>query len=142
MWWFFAAADAVEAEWLRPAFMQYLRARGTEDSDYCAAELIFGELTANVIRHAPGEISVRVDWRDGEAPLLTVTDRGPGFRLRRGLPADPLSESGRGLFLIDMFGDDLHCESNPGGGSRVSVRLRIRRAARRAKLERVARSSA
>jgi anti-sigma regulatory factor (Ser/Thr protein kinase) len=129
VWWFFSAADALEAEWLRSAFIRYLQARGQDDADYEAAELIFGELVGNVVRHAPGEIAIRVDWTDGEMPVLTVCDRGPGFRIRRVLPADLFAESGRGLFLVGVFGDDLRVYGNPGGGSCVSVRLRIARAA-------------
>lgn len=128
MWWSFAAADATEAEWLRSAFGAYLRARGAEDADYYSAELIFGELVGNVVRHAPGPIVVDVRWT-GEAPVLSVTDRGPGFALRAALPQDVLAESGRGLFLVNAFSDGVTVEPNPGGGTRVSVVLRIRRKA-------------
>jgi anti-sigma regulatory factor (Ser/Thr protein kinase) len=129
VWWYFSAARAAEAEWLRPAFLQYLRARGPEEADYGAAELVFGELVGNVVRHAAGEIAIRVDWRSGEQPILTVCDRGPGFQLRHALPKDLFAESGRGLFLVNVFADDLRVRPNPGGGSCVSVRLRIARAA-------------
>jgi anti-sigma regulatory factor (Ser/Thr protein kinase) len=128
VWWFFSAADAAEAEWLRPVFLQYLRARGRHDADYGVAELILGELVANVVQHAPGEIAVRVDWALDGYPRLTVSDRGPGFRLSHRAPADLYAESGRGLFLVEMFGEDLRVEANPGGGARVSVSLRILRA--------------
>ncbi len=127
MWWSFAAAEAGQADFLRPAFIAYLRARGTDDADYGNAELIFGELIGNVVRHAPGPIAITVRW-NREAPVLVVADRGRGF-----LPVPPmlpdtlLSESGRGLFLVNAFGSDLLVEQNPTGGSRVSVVLPIRR---------------
>jgi anti-sigma regulatory factor (Ser/Thr protein kinase) len=125
MWWCFAAADAAEAEWLRPAFIQYLRRRGREDDDYAGAELIFGELIANVIRHAPGEITVRVDWEENGNALLSVTDGGPGFVLRHVARADPFAEDGRGLFLISAFGQALHVRRAAGGGCCVSVQLPV-----------------
>jgi anti-sigma regulatory factor (Ser/Thr protein kinase) len=126
MWWYFSGSNAAEAEWLRPAFMRYVRARGVEEADYSSVELIFGELVSNVVRHAPGEISVGVEW-EGDFPVLTVCDRGPGFELHPTLPEDLLAESGRGLFLVQMFGDDLRVAPNPGGGARVSVTLRVPR---------------
>ena len=125
MWWHFSAADAREADWLRPAFLHYLRARGAEDADYMAAEMIFGELIGNVVRHAPGEISIRVDWRPGERPLLCVSDRGPGFRLAPVLPDDIFAETGRGLFLVRAFAHSLSVQRRPGGGSTVRARLQI-----------------
>ncbi len=126
MWWSFAAAEAAQAEFLRPAFMAYLRARGAEDSDYDSAELIFGELIGNVVRHAPGPIAVTVRW-NSEAPVLVVADRGAGFDVRSALPEGLLSEGGRGLFLVNAFGSRLSAERNSTGGSRVSVVLPIRR---------------
>ena len=127
MWWSFAAAEAAQAEFIRPAFMSYLRARGTDGADYGSAELIFGELIGNVVRHAPGPIAVTVRWNE-DAPVLVVADRGPGFfRLHSTLPDALFSESGRGLFLVSAFGNDLVVEQNPTGGSRVSIVLPIRR---------------
>lgn len=126
MWWSFAAAEASQAEFLRPAFMAYLRARGADDADYASAELIFGELIGNVVRHAPGPIAVTVSWKD-DAPVLVVADSGHGFRLRSTLPDALLSESGRGLFMVNMFGNDLRVERNQMGGARVSVVLPVRR---------------
>lgn len=124
MWWAFSAAEAAEAEWLRPAFLAYLRARGLPDDDYNSAELVFGELVSNVVRHAPGPIAVLVRWT-GPAPTLSVYDRGPGFAIPSGLPADAMAESGRGLFLVGAFADELRIEQQPDGGSIVNVTLRI-----------------
>jgi anti-sigma regulatory factor (Ser/Thr protein kinase) len=81
MWWSFAAADAADAEWLRPAVLQYLRARGTDDSNYGSAELIFGELIGNVVRHAPGEIASapigrRTISRSSRSPIVGAASPG------------------------------------------------------------------
>ena len=54
-----------------------------------------------------------------------VIDRGPGFEsapLRR---VGPLSEAGRGLWLIRHFGRDLKVEHIPGFGNHVRVELPV-----------------
>jgi anti-sigma regulatory factor (Ser/Thr protein kinase) len=107
--------------------MAYLRKRGSEDADDDSAELIFGELIGNVVRHAPGPIWVDVRWETGRFPVLRIADRGAGFTLRPMLPQSLLAESGRGLFLVDVYSDDLRIEPNPGGGTQVSVTLKIPR---------------
>jgi anti-sigma regulatory factor (Ser/Thr protein kinase) len=124
--WAFQADDATAAQDARNALVAYLRSRGSEDSDFGAAELIFGELVGNVVKHAPGPITIELVW-DGESPTLRVADRGPGFELRTMLPADLMSEGGRGLFLASTFGADLRVTKVPDGGSRVSATLPVHR---------------
>jgi anti-sigma regulatory factor (Ser/Thr protein kinase) len=106
-----------------------LRSVGADDADYVGPELIFGELLANVVQHAPGEITVCVHWPKGDVPVLTVYDRGPGFQLIPQLPADPFADAGRGLFLVKTLGDDLRVYRHRGGGMCVRVRLRLFRPA-------------
>ena len=60
---------------------EHLGAGAHDGSDLKAAELIFGELTANVAQHAGGRIDVALEWRDGIA-VLHVIDRGEGFASR------------------------------------------------------------
>lgn len=129
MWWSFACADAGQAEWLRPAFLAYLTARGCADDDYFAAEMVFGELIGNVVRHAPGPIRVDVTWTAGRRPLLAVTDYGPGFRLPEENAVDFMAESGRGLFLVRTFSESVTTERHADGGNSVCATLRIRQAA-------------
>lgn len=124
--WAFQADDASAAHDARNALLTYLRARGTQDSDFSAAELIFGELVGNVVKHAPGPITIELIW-DGETPTLRVGDRGPGFDLRPALPEDLMSECGRGLFLASAFATDLRVTRVPEGGSRVCATLPVRR---------------
>jgi anti-sigma regulatory factor (Ser/Thr protein kinase) len=126
--WSFDALDAWAAKGTRSAFVRALREFGSPDSDFASAELIFGELVSNVVRHAPGRIELRLDWA-GEAPLLHVIDTGAPFTSQGALPDDPFSEGGRGLFLIAALGTSLHVEALAGGGNHVRVGLPIRRAA-------------
>jgi len=124
--WAFQADDATAAHDARTAFVAYLRSRASADSDLDAAELIFGELVGNVVKHAPGPITIELVW-DSESPTLRIADRGPGFDLRTMLPADLMAEGGRGLFLATTFGADLRVAKVAEGGSRVSAILPVRR---------------
>ena len=76
--WVFRADDARTAEDARAGFIAFLRTRGVPDANYAAAELVFGELIGNVVRHAPGPITVEVDWNAVD-PVLHVIDRGPAY---------------------------------------------------------------
>lgn len=111
----------------RRDFATFLRRHGTHDSDYEAAEVIFGELVANVVRHAPGAIWIRVEWCTGH-PTLHVRDRGEGFSWQPSLPRDPLNESKRGLFIIQKLSADVRVQrSREDGSTRVSVVLPVAR---------------
>ncbi|HEV2738234.1 MAG TPA: SpoIIE family protein phosphatase [Candidatus Elarobacter sp.] len=129
--WVFRADDARSAEDARTGFIAFLRTRGVPDANYAAAELVFGELVGNVVRHAPGPITVEVDWNAVD-PVLHVIDRGPAYDVNAALPDDLMSESGRGLFLISVLGEDFSVTPLPGYGNHARVRLRIER------LERIA----
>jgi GAF domain-containing protein len=129
--WVFRADDARSAEDARAGFIAFLRTRGVPDANYAAAELVFGELIGNVVRHAPGPITVEVDWNATD-PVLHVIDRGRAYDAQATLPDDVLSENGRGLFLISVLGEDFSVTPLPGYGNHARVRLRIER------LERIA----
>jgi len=124
--WRFSSDDASTAHSARAAFTAYLRAAGADPDDVAGAELVFGELVGNVVRHAPGPIEIALTWV-GDVPTLHVRDRGKRAVVRPapGLPADDLSESGRGLFLIEAFAAPPRLAPRAGGGSDVSVPLRI-----------------
>ncbi len=100
---------------------------GATDADRDAAALVFMELVGNAVRHAPGEVEVVFEARD-EGPVLHVLDAGPGFEHqgKRAL-ADPLSESGRGLFLIAHHCLEFQVRRRPGGGSEARVVLQLGR---------------
>lgn len=112
---------------MRHEFMDLLRARGT--GDFVAAELVWGELVGNAVRHAPGPIDVQLDWKD-DNPVLTVHDDGESFQPDKiSLPADPLSEHGRGLYIVRALALSLRVEDIAGDGNEVTVRLPVTRAA-------------
>ncbi|MBV8749253.1 MAG: ATP-binding protein, partial [Candidatus Eremiobacteraeota bacterium] len=124
--WSFVRDDAMAATGARTAFMEHLRKFAAAESDLEGAELIFGELTGNVVRYAPGPIDIGLEWND-ERPTLHVLDRGPSFDLAAALPTDVLSETGRGLFIVDALGEGLAVNAVPGRGNHVRVMLPIRR---------------
>jgi len=124
--WSFDARDAMSAHGARSSFLAALQAEGARGGDYIGSEVIFGELIGNVVRHAPGPIDVTLDWTAHE-PVLHVIDRGPGFLREPKLP-DPLSESGRGLFIIETLARGFEAAPIPGRGTHVIVRLPVERA--------------
>jgi signal transduction histidine kinase len=124
--WRFDSRNAVDVSRLRREFVNLLRARGT--GDFSAAELVWGELVGNAIRHAPGPIAVRLDWR-GDDAVLTVHDEGESFQPDIRLPADPMSEHGRGLYIVRALALSLGFKDVEGDGSQVSARLPVHRAA-------------
>ena len=125
--WSFDAENAQAAHDARTELMAYLRAHVASGSDLDAAELVFGEMVGNVVRHAPGPIDVQVDWK-GEHPVLHVVDRGKGVVRNPALPDDPLSECGRGLYIISLLTNDLQVERIAGYGNHIAAELRLRRA--------------
>jgi GAF domain-containing protein/anti-sigma regulatory factor (Ser/Thr protein kinase) len=124
--WVFHSHDAMRAEGARFQFVERLRELATPESDLASAELIFGELIGNVVRHGPGSIDVDLEW-EGERAVLHVMDRGPHFTPNAELPEDPWSEDGRGLFLIAALGENLSYAPLPVRGNHVSVVLPVRR---------------
>jgi len=120
----FRIADAGLASNARRIFRTYLVANTTADSDVDGAEMIFGELVANVSRHAPGRIDVELTWMDGGA-VLEIRDRGKGFDFAVALP-DEDAESTRGLYIVSVLGTGLKHTASESGNV-VSVQLPVRR---------------
>jgi anti-sigma regulatory factor (Ser/Thr protein kinase) len=78
----------------------HLRERASADSDFLAAELIVSELVGNALKHgADGGASLTLHWEDDWA-VLHVVSAGAPFDLPAGLPDEPSSEGGRGLYLV------------------------------------------
>ncbi len=105
--------------------MTALRAGAAEGSDFAAAELIFGELISNVVRHAPGAVRVRLEW-SGSKALLSVHDEHAPFTPKFKLPADIMSEHGRGLFIARALATSMDVTHVHGNGTKVSVGLPVR----------------
>ncbi|HEV7180796.1 MAG TPA: SpoIIE family protein phosphatase [Candidatus Baltobacteraceae bacterium] len=125
--WAFDAEDARAAQDARGEFVAYITEHAP-DGDIDAAELIFGELISNVVRHAPGPIDVQVEWSQ-EYATLHVTDRGRGFDRAPELPEDPMRESGRGLYIVDALARQCRVEYVPGYGTHIAVELPVTRSA-------------
>src|SRR6185312_7730033 len=120
--WSFAAEDARAAADARLHFVQFLRTR-TDDRDCIAqAELVFGELLGNVVRHAPGPVEIQLFW-NADRPVLHVIDTGTAFDVQAHLPSDILSERGRGLFIVRQLARSLRAEHVFNRGNHIRVEL-------------------
>jgi PAS domain S-box-containing protein len=127
--WKFASDDARTAQVARSSFVAYLRAHDVVEADIAGAEIVFGELVGNVVRHAPGPIDVELAWNSA-TPQLFVRDRGAGFEPRStALPADDYSENGRGLYLIKTFASAPSVRRRADGGAEITVQLALQNGA-------------
>jgi PAS domain S-box-containing protein len=103
-------------------------------------EQAVANLLANAIKYgAPGPVTVDL-CVDGDAAVLVVADRGPGFpdealpgmfrRFERADAHHTYGGLGLGLFLTREIaaahGGSVRAENAPGGGARVEVRLPLR----------------
>jgi anti-sigma regulatory factor (Ser/Thr protein kinase) len=111
--WSFRAEGAEDAMRARPQFKTVLCKIADDDSIAFVLELIFSELVANVMRHAPGPILVELQVY-GERARLQVHDTGPGFHGSVVPPQDPLAEHGRGLYLVSRLAERLDVERRDG----------------------------
>lgn len=101
MRWRFDPRDWRRAYDVRETVVEALQLHG-RDVDIPAAELVFGELIGNAVRHAPGPIDVELTIDDPGRPVLHVIDDGPGYATCTRLPATD-AESGRGLYLVSTL---------------------------------------
>jgi len=121
---------AAEGREARREFRDYLARFAAPGSDVAGAELIFGELLANVVRHAGGVATFRLDWRDPHARLV-VEDRGSGFpEAPGGTLEEPPAESGRGLAISTALAVEVSISNRPEGGACVRVVLPVERSRR------------
>jgi anti-sigma regulatory factor (Ser/Thr protein kinase) len=124
--WTFRADDPAVATSVRREIAGVLLSAGATAAEAADAELVFGELLGNVVRHTGGPVEAALDLT-AESPILHVLDRGPGFTYYARLPKDTLSESGRGLFITKMLARDVIVEPRPEGGSHARVVLAARK---------------
>jgi anti-sigma regulatory factor (Ser/Thr protein kinase) len=126
--WRFKSAREIYASAMQAKLMELLRRDGSPESDFDAAELICVELIGNLIRHAQGPVTIRLDW-SGEFPQLSVSDDAKRYAAPAiSLPADPLAESGRGLYIIRALAKDLSLSDGGGTGGTTCATLPVRRA--------------
>jgi len=118
--WRFGASDALQAEPTRRRLRTWLEQKTS--GDFASAELIYGELVGNVVRHAPGSIDVAVTLAR-ERVRLVVQSSGRGITVPPALPTSPWRESGRGLFIVHQLGRDYATCELPLFGNQTSVDL-------------------
>lgn len=125
--WHLDAFDHVAATVLRKRFTASLPRERFSADNIADAELVFGELIGNVVRHAGTNYhaEIVVD-HSGPRTVLHVLDNGAGFRYVSRLAPDPYSEHGRGLFLIAAMTADFVVDQRPDGGSHARAVLQGR----------------
>ncbi len=121
--WTFDSGDHERAGEIRRTIGAKLEARGGTFENVFNADMVYSELISNVYRYAPGPVCVRINWR-GNTMVLHVLDDGGGFEFLPELPDDPMSERGRGLFIINALVEDFHIQRRRSGGSHARVVLR------------------
>ena len=121
--WQFEAADARAAYVSRDGYFQSLLTHcSPTETDLATCGMILAELIGNAVRHAPGPLSVSLEFRGRDA-ILHVIDQGCGFDLEPALPSNVWAESGRGLYLVSMLARHVEVERVPGLGSHIIVTL-------------------
>jgi anti-sigma regulatory factor (Ser/Thr protein kinase) len=96
--WVCTASDNDSARRARREFVRQITRWHVPRAAVQESELIFGELIGNAIRHAGGNVRVRLRL-DGNQPVLCVTDRAA--RALMDVPdRGPESETGRGLQIV------------------------------------------
>ena len=96
------------------------------DSDVDAAELIYGELVANTLRHARGAVEARLEADDAQPLVLVVRDHGPGIGTQPPSPqGDPYAESGRGLAIVELLAREIDVDHAADGGTIVRATLPV-----------------
>jgi len=112
--WHLARNDTPAAGQLRRDIAKIVRTYATDQSQIAASEVVIGELLANAVEHAPGGVDVHLDWH-GRYPRLIIGDLGEGVTPRPQLPSDPLSERGRGHFIISHLAREFSIRTEPDG---------------------------
>jgi anti-sigma regulatory factor (Ser/Thr protein kinase) len=133
--WSFVSDTMADARTVRLAVRRFLEeSADLATSDLDAAELIVGELVANVVRHGAPPFGVCVDWND-EVPMLYISDRGRPQRQLLYPAPDHEAERGRGLLLVRALAAGELVVDPPGNahsGTRIAVALPVRRDGRAA----------
>jgi anti-sigma regulatory factor (Ser/Thr protein kinase) len=124
--WRFESAGEIYPSSMRSEILALLREHGSPEGDFDSAELIYGELIGNAIRHARGKVVVRLDWTD-EFPTLSVCDEERYDPPPICLPGDPWAESGRGLYIVKALAKGFEVKAAESSGSSACAILPVRR---------------
>jgi PAS domain S-box-containing protein len=120
--WTYGSIDADVLCGLRKRLQHVLEEHGLRRHAIERAKLVLGELVGNVARHAPGPLQIVVDLTCA-TPILHVVDEGKGFATRPELPADLLSEGGRGLFIVSELTREFTIARDHAGGTHARAVL-------------------
>jgi serine phosphatase RsbU (regulator of sigma subunit)/anti-sigma regulatory factor (Ser/Thr protein kinase) len=108
-------ADVSLVASLRKRFIETITSSALEESEVHRWELVFQELTVNAICHGAAEDPskvITIEWSvSQDAITIGAQDPGsgpPDSLLENPPLPDPESLSGRGLFIISQFADNLH----------------------------------
>lgn len=121
--WRFACSDARMAHDHRHVLLDHIRAIAAFGEQLFDSELAIGEAIANSVEHAVGPLDVTINWI-AKNPVLTFQNRGAAFTFKGApLPIDPMSEGGRGLFLIHALASDVRLRYKDGVGMQLRFTL-------------------
>jgi PAS domain S-box-containing protein len=124
--WRFDPRDGRLAHDVREALAETLVTFG-RGIDVGAAEIVFGELVGNAVRHAPGVVDVELDWDDASTAVLHVVDDGPGYAPGGVLPSPSAeAESGRGLYIVTQLAREFSVMKSPQRGAHARAVLLAR----------------
>jgi PAS domain S-box-containing protein len=120
--WSFTADDARAAVDARGSFVAFLRRSRCDAEMVERAEVVFGELLGNVVRHAPGPVEIQLYCNDGPWKLHVI-DSGDDFAATATLPTDIMSELGRGLYIVQQLAKRVYVEHIANCGNHITVEL-------------------
>jgi anti-sigma regulatory factor (Ser/Thr protein kinase) len=120
--WHFESDRALWAREAKRDFLATVRAHVGWQLDENAAGIIFSELLANVVIHAPGPVKIDLEC-DGKNVLLKFADTGPGFDFTSATMPSPRDERGRGLFIVSHYASGMQVTNLDGVGTLVSASL-------------------
>ena len=106
--WLLKKGDYAGARAARIEFRMRFLQRCADETACANAELVFGELVSNAVRHAESE--VRVSARFDGIATVHVTDDGNCFSPKSARPQPVEAESGRGLYIASVIASDLIVE--------------------------------
>jgi hypothetical protein len=62
--WSYDSSNSQDAHALRREIASFIRSFAPSEEELFGSELIIGEALANTVEHAPGSVSVTIDWTD------------------------------------------------------------------------------
>jgi anti-sigma regulatory factor (Ser/Thr protein kinase) len=111
--WRIPRGDFAEAHRSRLEFLAFLRVHAEPESRFDSAEIIYGEVVANAVRHTRTEAIVTLVV-DVNVRLLVADDGDSGWRPVVN-PAPHDSVRGRGLYIVSTLARELQFASlSPG----------------------------